>query len=72
MLKKSAAVNYSKSTEMDDIGTQTNKRCWKVFLNYSTTVHTGKDIMSFTVNLKIDYNLTGYNNQQQITVPRTV
>lgn len=33
---------------------------------------TGEDIMSFTVNLKIDNNLTGYNNQQQITGPRTV
>lgn len=57
---------------MDDISTQTNKRCRKVFLNCATTVHIGEVIMSFTVNLKIDNNLTGYNNQQQITGPRTV
>jgi len=73
VLKKSAAVNYSKSPEMDDIGTQTNERCRKVFLDYATTVHTGEDIMSFTVNLKIDFNwlqqsTTNYRTEDSVTI----
>jgi len=38
---------------------------------YAITLYTGEN-MSPILNLKIDNNLTGYKNQQQITVLRAV